>query len=442
MHQSIWSQRGSTLLKVMPVLLMLACAVVPTAADASPPTRPPNVVLILADDLGVEAVRSYGSEIDTPHLSALAAAGMQIENAHAMPICTPSRVRILTGRDSGRNFRDFGHLDEQETTVAKLLRSRGYRTLLAGKWQLGRGLDRRMVGASPAAAGFDEHLAWQILDEDVGSRYWGPTLWRNGVLETVEDRVFGPDLVNDAVMDFIGRHRDKPFFVFYSMLLPHDPFVLTPEMPGPADRNKRFVGMVSYLDRLVGTLVDRLEALGLKENTLIVFTADNGTHPSITTRRHGQPTRGGKGRTTDAGTLVPFIVAGPGVAKPGTRSAALVDIADILPTLADVTGSPSPSVDLDGVSLVPLMAGQRTAVRNAIYQAYRPSSFDPYTIFAFDARWKLYADGRFFDRLTDPLERTPLKLEALDDEAAQARNRFAAVIAAQPRPRETRMPPP
>ena len=429
--------------QVLPALAMvLACAGAAGESRAPAPARPPNVVLIVADDLGIEAIGSYGSEIETPRLSALAASGLQVDNAHAMPLCTPSRVRILTGRDSGRNYRDFGHLDEKESTVAQLLRRGGYRTLLAGKWQLGRGLDRRLMGASPAAAGFDEYLAWQIQDEDVGSRYWGPTLWRNGVLETVEDRVFGPDLVNDAVLDFIGRHRDVPFFAFYSMLLPHDPFVLTPDMPGPADRAQRFAGMVRYLDRLVGSVLDRLDALGLRENTLILFTADNGTHPSITTRRNGQLMRGGKGLTTDAGTRVPFIVAGPGVAKAGSRSPALVDIADILPTLVEATGSPKASATIDGVSLRPLMAGQTPAVRDAIYHAYRSSSFDPYEVYAFDARWKLYADGRFFDRERDPLERSPLKLEALEAQAAQARTRLATVMAAQPRPQQARAAPP
>lgn len=434
--------RRRWLVALASIALALGARGADAAGGSKPPARPPNVVLILADDLGIEAVGTYGSEIATPRLSELAASGLQVENAHAMPICTPSRVRLLTGRDSGRNYRDFGHLDEKESTVAHLLRRGGYRTLMAGKWQLGRGLDRRLIGASPAAAGFDEYLAWQIDDESVGSRYWGPMLSRNGVRETVEDRVFGPDLVNDAVLDFIGRHRNEPFFVFYSMLLPHDPFVLTPDMPGPADRTQRFAAMVRYMDRLVGSVVDRLTALGLRENTVILFTADNGTHPSITTRRDGQPIRGGKGRTTDAGTRVPFIVAGPGVTARGARSEALVDLADILPTVVELTGSARPAAPIDGVSLGPLLSGQRPSVRDAVYHAYRASSFDPYEVYAFDARWKLYADGRFFDRQTDPLERSPLKPEALDAAATQARARLAAVIAAQPRPLEARPAPP
>ena len=200
--------------------------------------------------------------------------------------------------------------------------------------------------------------------------------------------------------------------------------------------------MVRYMDRLVGSVINRLKELGLQENTLIVFTADNGTHPSITTRSNGQPVRGGKGRTTDAGTHVPFIVAGPGVSKAGVRSTALVDVADILPTLVDITGIPKPVADIDGVSLRPLLTGERSAVRDAIYQAYRSTSYDPFEIYAFDARWKLYSDGRFFDRAHDPLERSPLRTEALVGSAAQAYARLAAFIAAQPRPLETRPTPP
>lgn len=393
-------------------LLQGAAAMVSTVALARPaaPRRPPNIILILADDMGVASAGPYGSEIATPALTALAAKGLRIDNGHAMPLCTPSRARLLTGRDSSRNYRDFGHLDERETTIAELLQRAGYRTMVAGKWQLGRAWSSQLqlIGTSPAAAGFDEYIVHQIDGNDVGSRYWGPTLVRNGKIEVNEGRVYGSDLVNDAALQFVETNKDKPFFLFYSMFEPHDPFVETPDMPSTNDRTERYKGMVRYMDKLVGKLVAQIDALGLAENTLIVFTSDNGTHPTITIRRNGTPVTGGKGRTIDAGTHVPFIVSWPGMVAEGRTSDALVDIADLFPTFAELAGVKTVPSPIDGRSLVPLLRGQPGPVRTSIVHSYKMTVNDKPQVYAFDARHKVYADGRFFDRETDPGEERPI----------------------------------
>jgi arylsulfatase A len=408
-------------------LLLGGAAMVSTAALARQAVqrRPPNIILILADDMGIASAGPYGSEIATPALSALAANGLRIDNAHAMPLCTPTRARLLTGRDSSRNYRDFGHLDERETTIAELLQRAGYRTMVAGKWQLGRAWSSQlqMIGTSPAAAGFDEYIVHQIDGNDVGSRYWGPTLVHDGKIEVNEGRVYGSDLVSDAALQFVEANKDRPFFLFYSMFEPHDPFVETPDMPPTGDRTERYKGMVRYMDKLVAKLVARIEALGLGNDTLIIFTADNGTHPTITIRRDGVPQTGGKGRTIDAGTHVPFIAAWPGVIAPGRNSDALVDIADLFPTFAELGGVKNlPTID--GRSLVPLLNGKTDGARTSIIHSYKMTASDKPQVYAFDARHKVYADGRFFDRQTDPGEERPIGDAALTAPQRVARDRL------------------
>src|SRR5690606_7828245 len=174
---------------LLTLLLVLAglpaCGPPPGApAEGAPeaaPARPPNVVLLLADDIGVETVGTYGSEYATPRIDSIAGNGMRFDFAHATPLCTPTRVRVLTGRYSFENYVDFGILDPAETTLAHQLREAGYRTLAAGKWQLaGVDYEGDPPGATPAAAGFDEHLIWYIERSSRGSRYWQPRLVHDG----------------------------------------------------------------------------------------------------------------------------------------------------------------------------------------------------------------------------------------------------------------------
>jgi arylsulfatase A-like enzyme len=391
--------------------------------------RAPNIIVILADDLGVESVESYGSEIATPNLSKLAQNGIQVENAYAMPICSPSRVRLLTGKDSSRNFQDFGHLGESEQTFARLARDAGYRTLVAGKWQLGDAWEPTipLTGASPIAAGFDDYIVHNLTEGEVGSRYWGPTLYRNGRRERIEDRIYGSDLVNDHLLSFIDSNRDHPFLIFYSIFEPHDPWVLTPDNTGSRNTQQRYRDMVRYMDKLVGKVVDKVDSLCLRDNTLIIFTADNGNHPQIVVNRKGVPHAGGKGTTTRSGTHVPFIMSWPGRILSGQSSQSLVDIADIAPTIGDLVDRQFEG-PLDGVSLMPLFRNPAQQVREAIVHNYRPTGRTPVIRYAFNTRYKLYEDGSFFDVTTDETETSSLDEKKLDREKRAARENLKSAL--------------
>jgi len=369
----------------------------PAQAQIAPPrtSGPPNIILILADDFGVEGVNAYGGEYFTPNIDRLAREGMRFENAHATPLCSPSRTRIMTGLENHRNYEAFGYLAPGQRTFANVLKEAGYATGMVGKWQLmGNGFDGR-EGIAPEAAGFDESYLWQLKALDAkGSRYWGPTRGMNGVIRISEEG-FGPDLDSDFALDFIDRHKDKPFFLYYSMVLVHSPFVPTPDsMSAEGDKN-RFAGMVGYMDRKVGDLMARLKADGLDKNTIVIFTGDNGTARAIRSMRNGHEIQGGKGMPTVNGTHVPMIAWAPGRVPRGRVSDALFDFTDVLPTLADIAGAPVAPGSVDGVSQWPVMEGEQPSVRDTIFMHYAPMwIFEP-TRFAFDAHWKLYGDGRF-----------------------------------------------
>ncbi|MGM0485616.1 MAG: sulfatase-like hydrolase/transferase, partial [Planctomycetota bacterium] len=255
------------------VFRMFALAVAFWAAGAAGAgeARRPNIVLIMADDIGVECLGCYGSEAyETPHLDALAAGGMRFEHVHSQPICTPSRVQIMTGKYNNRNYIRFGLLDPESVTFGHLLRDAGYRTCVAGKWQLDGGFE------SPRHFGFDRYCLWQLTRRP--SRYPNPGLEIDGRERDFKEGQFGPDLVTDYIGEFMEANRDRPFLVYYPMILPHWPFVPTPDHPdwdptmwrnakgepGGFRGPKYWDAMVRYTDKMAGKVVAKLEELGLR----------------------------------------------------------------------------------------------------------------------------------------------------------------------------------
>ena len=384
------------------VLLLLYCACRPLSAAPSP-----NIILILADDIGAEVVGAYGGEsFETPRLDQMASEGLRLEHGHAQPLCTPSRVKLMTGQYNFRNYQHFGYLNASETTFAHLLSEAGYVTGVIGKWQLFDNRFQDIEGALPGDAGFDSYVLWQLKAEQRGSRYWSPLIDHNGDVRQYGEGIFGPDILNAAASDFIRANRSRPFFLYYPMVLPHSPFVNTPDMrQQSADDQQRFAAMIAYMDKLVGNVIDTVKANGLTDNTVIIFLGDNGTDRNIVSRYRGAEIEGAKGKTLNHGTRVPFLLWSPGRIMPKV-STSMVNLADILPTLADLAGAaPLESIPPDGMSLVPLFDGDTELERENLFIHYDPRwpTGRP-ARYAFDRRWKYYEDGRFYDIQSDPLE--------------------------------------
>jgi arylsulfatase A-like enzyme len=395
-----------------------------------------NIILILADDVGAETVGVYGGEsYQTPNLDQLARDGVRFDHGHAQPLCTPSRVKIMTGKYNFRNYTHFGFLNPTEKTFAHLLGDAGYNTAVVGKWQLYNNvLERELQGSLPSTAGFEEYLLWQVRHEQRSSRYWGPLLDHDGELRQHGVDVFGPDVLNDYALDYIERHTQAPFFLYYPMVLAHDPWVTTPDMRDEsATDQEKFAAMMAYMDKMVGKVRAMVEQQGIADRTVIIFIGDNGTGRGIVSRQNGRDVPGGKGTTLNTGSHVPFVAWGPGVVAPDGESSSLVNLNDILPTLAELAGIAVPAgYSRDGVSLVPVMGGETGLERRELFIHYEPRWNSAPARYAFDQRWKLYENGEFYDMRADPLQKQALPVNALEAEATAAHQRLQDRIESMP----------
>ncbi len=384
--------------------------------------RPPNVLLIMADDLGYECLGAYGgASYNTPNLDHLAANGMRFDHCYSTPKCVPSRVNILTGRYGFRTGQEWGYIPPDEVTFADVLKKAGYATAVAGKWQLALLEDNP---DHPREMGFDE---WSLWAWHEGPRYWNPMIWQNGAIrDDVADR-YGPEVYTEFLIDFMRRKRDQPFLAYYPMCLPH--FAKGAgskygEPTGPDGDYQDFGTLVHQTDAMVGRLVAALDRLGLRENTLILFTGDNGTPNRVQSRIDGEEMRGGKGEHTDAGTHVPLIVNQPGAVPAGTTCADLVDFSDFMPTFADLAGAGLPADRvIDGESFFPQVQGKEGNPRDWVYTEYKGLAWIR------NHRWKLYDNGDLYDMAADPEEEHPIRPGKGDDAAQRARARLAEALA-------------
>lgn len=408
----------------------------------------PNIVLIMADDLGYECLGCYGgTSYKTPHLDELARTGILFQHAYAQPLCTPTRLQLMTGQYNFRNWKAFGIMDPDEKTFGPMMQQAGYKTCLAGKWQMWSynppdyEPEWRAKGMKIEDAGYDEYCVWHAFHtEDKGSRYADPTIYENGTLHQEMKGKYGPDVFCNYINGFMERHREQPFFVYYPMALTHPPFNPTPHSEdwnsGDRLRNDRkyFKDMVEYMDVIVGRIVSKIDELGLRENTLILFYSDNGTLRGVKSTVGGSEVEGGKGLATDAGTRVPLIANWKGVAPGGRVLDDLVDSTDFMPTIAGMAGARFPEgVTIDGKSFLPQLRGEKGNPREWVLVHHDPRpgwDKDGYTLvrFARDQRFKLYSDGKLYDVPADLLERSPIPPGQGGPEAEAARKKLQAVL--------------
>jgi arylsulfatase A len=409
-------------IRVLIIVLGLLVGLAPAAYGAA---RKPNLILILADDLGYETIGANGgTSYRTPVLDKLAATGVRFTHCYAQPLCTPTRVQLMTGLYNVRNYINFGQMDTNAVTFANLLKRAGYATCMVGKWQLGRDVDL------PKKFGFDEYYLWQHTRRP--PRYANPGLEINGVEKNFRKGEYGPDLISDYALDFMARTKERPFFLYYSMLLTHAPYQPTPDSQtwDPNARGERaniakenFADMVTYMDKLIGKLVAKLDELGLRENTLILFLGDNGTGKGTRSMMGKREVAGGKGTTTAAGMHVPLIANWPGHIRAGNVCSDLVDTTDFLPTLIEAAGESLPAnPEVDGRSFLPQLRGDKGRPREWVYSWYSPRQGTDTTVreFAFNEHFKLYRSGEFFDLSKDVQEKNPLEVGALAGKAAGA----------------------
>ena len=317
----------------------------------------PNVILIMTDDQGWGDVRSHGNEqIDTPVLDQLAADGARFERFFVSPVCAPTRASLLTGRYHLRTgthgvTRGYENMRSEEVTIAEALKQAGYATGCFGKWHNGAHLPYH-----PNGQGFDEFLGFCAGH---WNNYFDTTLERNGQL--VKTKGYIADVLTDAALDFVEKHRKQPFFCYVPYNTPHSPFQVPDKYfdkykaRGLDDKLACIYAMCENLDDNIGRILGRLDDLRLSDNTIVLFLTDNGPNSD----RYNGGMKGRKGSVHEGGIRVPLFVRWPGHIERGTKVTQIAAHIDIFATVLELCGVPMPkTLPQDGVSLVPLLKGQ------------------------------------------------------------------------------------
>jgi len=413
--------------------------------DQSPSQQMPNIIFILGDDIGYEVPTSDGGQsYSTPAIDLLAQEGVRFTQCQACPDCSPTRIELLTGKYGFRNYTGWGQLDVSQKTIANMLHDVGYKTCVAGKWQLGGG------DPSIRGFGFDKYLVFEpfyVAKEATENlyRYKNPRLYENGsyLADNLTSGKYADDLFADYLCKFIDSNLSNPFFIYFSLSLCHAPFSPTPDDPefnaweplNDTSDARFFPSMVRYMDKKIEQIVDTVNAAGLSRNTIIIFMGDNGTPAPITSAFNGQMIAGGKGASTIYGTHVPLIVDWPGVVLPRQVSDGLIDPSDFLPAFAEMANIKQPTDygTLDGTSFYPLLFGSKDRLRDWIYCYWKPENGNnkAFRTWVQDEKYKLYDSTNqhlFFNIANDPMELNPVPYDQLNTEEQARKTKFDSVL--------------
>ncbi len=388
----------------------------------------PNIIFILADDLGIGNVSCYGADnYKTPNIDKLAKGGIRFEHCYAAPLCGPSRAMLMTGRyayRTGMTGNDSGPLlkPANEIMMPQALKTAGYATAMCGKWS--------QLPLQPSDWGFDEYLRfqgsgkyWNTQTNKLTSAMINKTYTVNGQETPLLDGEYLPDKMHNFVVDFITRHKKEPFYVYYAMSQIHTDILRTPD--SAPDSKDLFKDNVIYMDKLVGKLVAELDRLKLRKKTLIIFAGDNGTVPGETPRStvHGKLLSGNKGTMLECGSLVPMIANWPGTTPAGKVSHDLMDFSDYFPTLAELAGAKLPKgVTIDGHSILPQLRGRAGRPRDWIFIELGRQWY------VRDASWKLNHLGELYDMSGAPFKETLVATNTTEAAAVAARPRLQAKL--------------
>ncbi len=387
-------------------------ALISLFSACSEPNNQPNILLIVADDLGYEKLGCYGNPVSpTPNLDRMANNGMLFERAYASPVSTPSRMSLYTGyypinhqytnvipvHIGTKEAVDFN----QWSTYAQILRENGYHTAVTGKWQLGA---LEFHPDHCREGGFDSWCVWQIWKDNAKTtRYWNATYNHDGKIREDAKHRYGPDILAEYVIEEMAKanKRKQPFCIQHNMVLPHTPILDTP-LDRELGREASLDNMIFYMDLIVGKLMDAIDSLGIAENTIVLFIGDNGTEAQQPRKTINGWVDGGKWSLTEGGTHVPFIVQWAGKIVKGRRISSLIDITDLFATLCDLSGvKPEKYKGVNSISFTRLLFGEENYPdRNYVTGGINKNHY------IFNGQWRFLShDSTLYDCRQLPIEK-------------------------------------
>lgn len=393
------------------------------AAETMGGSRKPNIIVILSDDVGLDQISCYGGRFPTSQIDALAKTGTRFEYSYATPLCGPSRFQLLTGcypfrsgLNTNANWPRNQINPQKQIMPSTVMKQAGYVTASAGKWG--------QMPLGPGEWGFDEYIK-----VPPGNRYWAvkenSTYEINGKTIPIAKDEYVPDTTHKFVVDFITRHQDKPFFVYYPMVFTHGPLFRTPDSKPGVKGGQLMADSIAYMDKQVGQLAAELDRLKLREKTLLIFTGDNGSGDN---GKIGDRTIiGHKGTMQEGGSRVPLIVNWPGTTPAGQVNHDLTDFSDFFPTFAELGGAKLPDgVMIDGQSFAAQIKGEKGKPREWVCVEFNGASY------VRDARYKLTNDGNMFDLKNAPFEEIPVPKDSANAEIVATRQRLQKIVDQHP----------